>query len=75
LIAARIGQGICGLAAVIGLINGHIMLMVIAVFIAFAAEAELQVSRRRSTSTSSSDGLATSAELMGDIQRKLDNLR
>ena len=72
-IAARIGQGICGLGAVIGLIHGHIMLVVIAIFIAFAAEAELSMARVRSTT---GDGdLATSAELMAEVQRKLDNLR
>jgi hypothetical protein len=76
LIAARIGQGVCGLFAVIGLIHGHIMLVVIAIFIAMAAEGELHMARVRSVEGEvTPPDLLASAELMADVQRKLDNLR
>lgn len=76
LIAARVGQGVCGLFAVIGLIYGHIMLVVIAIFIAMAAKGELHMARVRSMEGEATPSdLLSSAELMADVQRKLDNLR
>jgi len=72
-IAARIGQGICIFLGVYGLLNGWLMLTLIAVIIGMAAEQEIRAAEIRSVaSVFAGREIHDSLEAMREIQRQLD---